>query len=225
MNGRHPLGDVTHLWRYPVKSLAAHALPGAWVGPEGFEGDRRSALFVATPGHARNGRTYRGKEHNLLHTVGRIAQAQDLAAERAVELETRADGPHFDAAPVSILVDTWLTELEALLDMQLDPLRFRPNIFVHAAPGFDLAEAALVGSTLYGPGIALEVIAPIARCVTTTYDIETGESDPRVLRAIAQHRANIMGVYCNVREAGTIALGESLWIAPERELAPVYELN
>jgi len=169
---------------------------------------------VATPGHARSGRTYRGKENNLLHTVSRPAQAHDLAAERALELETRDDGPHFDAAPVSILVDTWLAELEAMLDMRLDPLRFRPNIYVRAAPGFDVSEAGLVGHTLCAEGLVLEAIAPIARCITTTYDIESGASEPRILRAIAQQRGNIMGIYCTVREEGTIALGERLWIVP-----------
>jgi uncharacterized protein YcbX len=213
MNGRHPLGEVSNLWRYPVKSLAPEALRDVRVGTEGFEGDRQAALFVTTPGHARDGHTYRGKENNLLHTVGSSAQAVDLAAERAVEIEPREGGPHFDAGAISILIDTWLAELEVLVAMRLDPLRFRPNIFVHAAPGFATSEEALVGAMLTVGGVQFEVTAPIHRCVTTTYDIATGESEPRVLRACAQQRGNIMGVYCRVRERGTVSIGETVWVS------------
>jgi uncharacterized protein YcbX len=210
MNARHPLGEVTHLWRYPVKSLLRESLRSVRAGRDGFEGDRRSALFVATPGHVREGRPYRGKEHHLLHTVGSVAQAEDLAAERGLALEARDDGPHFDAAPISLVLDTWVAQLAALAGMPLDPQRFRPNLVVRAAPGFAPSEEALVGTTLAGPGIELDVIAAIERCVTITYDVETGASEPSVLRETAQRRNNVMGVYCSVRGDGTIALGDRL---------------
>jgi uncharacterized protein YcbX len=214
MNGRHPLGEIAHLWCYPVKSLAAQAVRASRVGRDGFEGDRRSALFVATPGHAREGRTYRGKENNLLHTVARAPRAVDVAAERDVEIEVRADGPHFDAAPVSIIVDSWLAEVETMLDRRLDPLRYRPNVFVRAAPGFAASESDLVGRTLASGDVVFDVIATIKRCVTTTYDIETGASDPAILRVVAERRANVMGVYCSVRNEGTLSLGDRLWSLP-----------
>jgi hypothetical protein len=123
MSARHPLGEVTHLRRYPVKSLLRESLRSARAGRDGFEGDRRSALFVATPGHAREGRPYRGKEHHPPHTVASVAQAEDLAAERGPALETRGDGPHFSAAPISLVLDTWVAELEGLAGMPLDPQR------------------------------------------------------------------------------------------------------
>jgi hypothetical protein len=212
MKGRHPLGTIAHLWRYPVKSLAAEPLERTRVEAGGLEGDRREALFVATPDHARSGRTYRGKEHNLLHTVREASRAADLAAERDLEIDVRGDGPHFDAGAVSILTDTWLADLETLLAARLDPLRFRPNLFVRADPSFALREEALTGAKLYGGEVEFEVVATIKRCVTTTYDIETGVADPRVLRAIAEHRGNVMGVYCDVRRTGVIETGETFWI-------------
>ena len=69
MNEPHPLGHVFRLWRYPTKSLRAEPLERAVVESDGVRGDRRRALVVSTPEHARTGRTYRGKEHNLLHTL------------------------------------------------------------------------------------------------------------------------------------------------------------
>jgi uncharacterized protein YcbX len=51
---------------------------------------------------------------------------------------------------------------------------------------------------------------PIERCVTTTYDIETGDSENAVLAYVAQRRANVMGVYCEVELAGTVRAGDVL---------------
>jgi uncharacterized protein YcbX len=206
----YPLGTVEHLWRFPVKSLRPETLAQVAVDAAGFEGDRRSALFVSSGGHARSGKTYRGKEHNLFHTVATPAAAQALAAERDVELERRDDGPYFDLRPVSLLLDCWLEEAERLVGRPLDPLRYRPNIYALAAGGFSASEAELVGSVLQLGSVTLRVLEPIGRCVTTTYDVATGESDPLVLRAVAEHRQNTMGVYCEVVQAGTIAQGDAI---------------
>ena len=38
----------------------------------------------------------------------------------------------------------------------------------------------------------------IRRCVTTTYDVATGDGFPFVLEAVATARDNVVGVYCEV---------------------------
>ena len=210
MQQAYPLATVERLWRFPVKSLHPETLAHVAVDAGGFEGDRRSALFVLSDGHARSGKTYRGKEHNLFHTIANPVAAQALAAERDVEVERRDDGPYFDLRPVSLLLDCWLAEAERLVGRPLDPLRYRPNIFARAAAGFGASESELVGTVLQLGSVLLRVLEPIGRCVTTTYDIATGESDPLVLRAVAQHRDNQMGVYCDVLQAGTIARGDAI---------------
>jgi uncharacterized protein YcbX len=212
MHENHPLGTIARLWRYPVKSLAGEALERADLATEGLVGDRVSALFVAHEGHARNGKTFRGKEHNLLHTVTTIGDAQRLAADRDVALSARSDGPYFDDAPVSVLVDRWLAEAERLVGYALDPLRYRPNLYVRAAADFAGSETDLVGTVLSAGDVRLRVSHPIERCVTTTYDVRTGESDPAVLRAVAQRRANLMGVYCVVEAPGSVRVGDRLVI-------------
>jgi uncharacterized protein YcbX len=199
------IGTVAGLWRYPIKSLAAQALTEAVVEPTGFAGDRVTALIVATPGTGRTGKPYRGKEHHLLHTVSTPQQAQSLGAQAGLELQPLAGMHYFDAQPVSLLFDSWLADVEALIGRRLDPLRYRPNIFAQAAPGFSDREAAIVGTALEIGPVGLRVVATIGRCVTTTYDIATGESDPAVLRAVAEQRANRVGVYCVVERPGTIA--------------------
>jgi uncharacterized protein YcbX len=208
-----PLGSIERLWRYPVKSLAAQSLERARLDERGFAGDRAGGLFVATESHARHGKTYRGKEHERLHTVQSAPAAIELAAMRGVVLDVRRDGPYFDAAPVSIVFDAWIAKLEAIVHEAVDPLRFRANIYAVAAPGFGAGEADLVGTTLAIGDVRLRCTATITRCVTPSYDIATGARDPEIARAIAVDIGNVMGVYCAVERGGEIALRDEIVVA------------
>ncbi len=197
------LGHIESIWRYPIKSLRAEKVDCAAVAADGLRGDRTAALYVKSGG-ARVGKPYRGKDNNRLHTTDQVDRARTFAP--GIELDHRA-GPgarYFDAAPVSLLFDAWLNEASALIGYALNPLRFRPNIFARAQADDFPSEIALIGAQLEIGDISLRVREGIGRCVTTTYDIETGEGDPSVLRAIAQHRSNIMGVYCDVLRSGEI---------------------
>ncbi len=203
---RMQIGTVAALWRYPVKALAAEPLARATVEAGGFAGDRASALIVRSTGHARSGKPLRGKEHHLLHTVATPQAARAIASRAGIDIEARTDAEHyFDARPISLVFDSWLGDVEALVGYALDPLRYRPNIFARAAADFSGREDALVGALLLLGDTALRVVEPIRRCVTTTYDVGSGESDPAVLQTVARHRSNVVGVYCVVERPGTIA--------------------
>lgn len=205
------LGELAAIWRYPVKSLAPEALESAAVQADGIAGDRCAALFVES-GHARTGMTYRGKEHNLLHTAGRAERARALAAGRGVRTALRAEraARYFDDAPISLIFDFWIAPLERALGMALSPLRWRPNLYARASADFTQNETDLIGGLITVGDVNLRVRDTIKRCVTTTYDIETGESEPGVLRYVAQNRDNVMGVYCEVELAGTLRAGDAL---------------
>ncbi len=209
MDAGPPLGTIASLWRYPIKSLKAESLERALVGLEGLEGDRRRALFVTSADHARTAKTFRGKENNRLHLMKTSADGVAVAAAAGVGVELRNDGPFFDSRPVSLLFDRWLGEVEALLGTALDPLRYRPNLFARAN-GSIPSERELVGARLQIGEARLRVVEPNLRCVTTTYDVQTGEPNPEILRALAQHRENQMGVYCIVETPGGIAIGDAI---------------
>ncbi len=205
------IGTVAGLWRYPVKALAPQALAQATVEAGGFAGDRAAALMVTSRDHARYGRPFRGKEHHLLHTVATTQEAQAIAGDAGVDIEAQSGAGHyFDARPVSLVFDTWLDDVEKLAGLRLDPLRYRPNIYARAAPDFTAREATLSGAMLMLGDTRLHVVEPIRRCVTTTYDVLTGASTAGVLRAVAQERANIVGVYCVVERSGTIAAHDAI---------------
>jgi hypothetical protein len=140
--------------------------------------------------------------------------AASYAAEAQVAVTLQNDGERwFDARPVSLLLDRWVREVEALVGEPLDPLRWRPNLYVATAAGVEASEDDLVGARVHVGSVVLHVLEPILRCVTPTYDIATGESDPRVLREVAQRRANVVGVYCEVVTPGEIAVGDTVTLA------------
>lgn len=205
------IGRLEALWIYPVKSLAAVPLQETRVEPQGLPGDRERALIVRE-GHAREGKTYRGKEHNLLHLSGSAERAAALAAVRGVRttLEYDPERRFFDARPVSVLFDIWVDQASRGLGRTLDPLRWRPNFFARASDGFTMREHELTGAIIEIGEVALRVIEPIDRCVTTSYDVQTGEPDNNVLRYVAQERNNAMGIYCEVELAGTVRAGDVL---------------
>lgn len=205
------VGTIAALWRYPVKSLRAEPLTHARVLADGIEGDRAAALVVETPTHARAGKPYRGKESSRLHLTPDPQIAASYAADAGTLVALDRSRPRwFDDRPISVLLDLWVRDVEAMVGEPLDPLRWRPNVYVEAAAGFAKREADLVGTTLRAGGIMLRVVDTIRRCVTTTYDVQTGEGFPLVLEAVALERKNVVGVYCEVVTPGEMAVGDAL---------------
>ena len=200
------LGTLTSIWRYPTKSLRREPLQSVHVEKSGLAGDRRSALVLTTPDRARTGKTYRGKEDERFHLIGDAQGAKAAAFERGMEVVETSGRRFFDDAPVSLLLDRWVHDLEGLAGRSLDPPRFRPNFFVTAAEDVP-DEASLVGATVALGDVVLRVRSTTERCVTVTYDVETGTPDPAILRVLAQQRGAVMGVYCDVERPGSVKRG------------------
>jgi uncharacterized protein YcbX len=139
----------------------------------------------------------------------------EAAAERGAGVSLERDGPFFDDAPVSIIVDRWLDGLSAHVGYRVEWQRFRPNFFVTAAPEFDFDERSLKDRELRLGEVRMRVRAPIGRCVVITYNPEDGTSDSEILRYVAQQRDNTMGIYCDVIDPGTVRVGDVLTLGSE----------
>jgi len=200
------IGTLRAITRYPIKSLRGEALEACAVLPEGLEGDRGVALF-APDDHPRAGNTYRGKENDRLHLVDALDDALALAPGLSVH---ESGERFFDDAPVSLILDRWLDGVSKYAGYRVEWQRFRPNFFVEAADGVTFDEGVLTGRELQIGEVTLRVRYPIERCVVPTYDLQGGESDPRILRYVAQARSNWMGIYCDVPRAGIARIGDSL---------------
>jgi uncharacterized protein YcbX len=201
------LGMLRGLYRYPVKSLRADALTEAPVDADGVEGDRTQALIVGA-GRPRAGKRYNGKRDDRLHLLSSAGEALALAPEEGLTVEASPEH-FFDDAPVSLLVDRWLDGVSKYVGYRVEHQRFRPNFYIES-DGDIPDEGALTGRELALGEVTLRVRYPIERCVVTTYDPAGGQSDSRILRYIAQARANWMGIYCDVPRAGIVRIGDSL---------------
>lgn len=203
------IGTIEALRRYPIKSLAAETLESVEIAESGIPGDRAGSFKVRS-GSERVGKLYRGKEHDRLHLVTTAGAARAAAAARGVDVEFQSGTHFFDDAPISLLVDRWLDSLNAHVGYVVEWQRFRPNVFVRAAAGFDAEEPAVIGDELELGSVRLRVRCPIERCVAITYHPRGAASDPQILRYLAQQRNAWMGVYCDVLRPGTTRVGDEV---------------
>jgi uncharacterized protein YcbX len=227
--GSGAIGIVADLWRYPVKSFGGERLRRVFCGPFGLLGDRRAAVTDAegamtarrAPGLLGFRASYidpDAAEHISiitpegdslgLHDEALQARLAD-ALPTATSLATSPLG-FFDAAPLHILGEPSIAALASEIPEELDRRRFRANILVEPAGGAAFEEDGWIGRRLAIGDALVEIVVNTERCAVTTFDPDTLERDPRVLKALATTRENLFGVYARVLKPGWIATGDRI---------------
>jgi uncharacterized protein YcbX len=121
----------------------------------------------------------------------------------------RSDRSMTDCRPVSIFSVQTVRQLGQELGCTLDQRRFRANVYLDLTSGQGYGELALIGKTLrIGPKAVVAVLERDSRCQMITLDPDTGESDPRILRQVAQAHDATAGVYGAVLVEGTLHQGD-----------------
>lgn len=204
---------VAELWRYPVKSLAGERLNVAEISADGIPGDRVVQVYDAegrivtartTPrllglkatmdpmGEPLvNGRPWRAPE---------VAVVIEAAAGVGARLVRNNEPDRFDVLPLLVATDG------AVNALRLDRRRFRPNILVGGVNG--LAEREWPGRRARIGEAIIGFKKLRGRCVMTTYDPDTLEHDPTVLRRIVQEMGGRLALDSYVVRGGQIALGD-----------------
>ena len=229
------LGRVVALWRYPVKSMAAEPLDEVDVSWHGFAGDRRWAFI--RDGVERSGfpwLTIREKP-NMRHyvpffsnpsqpdtsptmvrtPVGSEVDVIDpaLASELGQGLRViKQNVGVFDTMPLSLISIQTIKALGAIVGMELDPQRFRPNLLVDVTSDAPFPEDSWVGSVVQIGGLRLRVDKRDQRCVMVNLDPASLESEPAVLKAIARERDSRLGVYGSTVQPGRVAVGDQVFL-------------
>jgi len=229
------VGRVVGLWRYPVKSMGAEELAEAEVSWHGLAGDRRWAfirdgvvqsgfpwLTLRERGDMRNYRpslvdpAWPDKSPTVVRTPsGATFDVADpaLAAELGPGVRViKQDRGIFDTFPLALITTQTIASLGALVGVELDVQRFRPNVLVEAVDATAFPEDAWVGCVLCIGGMRLRVDKRDGRCAVVTIDPVTTERDPAILRAIARDRQGCLGVYGSTVEPGRVAVGDSVII-------------
>lgn len=110
---------------------------------------------------------------------------------------------------VSIVNLASVRDLSQKVGRELDPLRFRANLYVEGWPAW--VENDWTGRTLTLGGATAEVLKPIVRCAATHVDPDTGERDVELVKALFDNYGHMFcGVYLKVTRGGAVAEGDGV---------------
>ena len=114
---------------------------------------------------------------------------------------------------VSVINLASVRALGSAIGAEIDPLRFRANIYVDGLPAW--AEDNLISGQIAGVGAAkLKMFKPIVRCIATHANPDTGLRDIDMLDALRRHFSrDTMGVYFSVEQDGRVAREDAVTFA------------
>jgi uncharacterized protein YcbX len=202
---------LASIWRYPVKSMRGERLERASLARSGLAGDRVVQVYAA------DGRVVTARTHPALlghqATIGPDGEPRidghPWASPAARAIVAAAAGPgatlarreehRFDILPLLVATDG------ALEAFGRDPRRLRPNLVIGGVDGLEERrwEARRIR---VGPAV-IEIDDLRSRCVMTTFDPDTLEQDPGVLRDIVRRFDGRLCLNARIVEPGEIADG------------------
>ena len=206
---------VTGIWRYPVKSMAGERLTVAEMTSTGLAGDRVVQVYDRH-GRIATARTF-PRLLQFRATLNRDGEplvdglpwdSPDIGrnVEAAVGVGARLarfDGPErFDILPLLVCTDG------AVSMFGRDVRRLRPNLLIGGVDG--VAERQWAHAILRLPGAEVRIVDLRDRCVMTTYDPDTIEQDPDVLRDIVRRFGGQLCLNATVTRAGRVEEGDSV---------------
>ncbi len=208
---------ISEIWRYPIKSLRGEKISQAEITVHGIPGDRE-IVVIGPEGRIITSRTkyrllgLRGELGvNGLPTINGLAwdsaEALRLVNEATgggARLERIPQPQAFDILPLLIATDG------AAEFLNIDHRRLRPNIMLADVP--ELEERRWPGHTIRIGEVRILAEQLRDRCVMTTYDPDTLEQDPEVLRSIVNRLDGSTALDCSVITPGAVRVGDAVEI-------------
>jgi uncharacterized protein len=221
---------ITHLWRYPVKSLAGEALTEAELDRCGIPFDRSFQLVDER--ETRKGQVLTARQiPRLLSFRARAAngsvsvQSPDgsfvtAGEELATKLQSTFDHalsivardkdsyPFFDDNDLLVINAESVRALGLEMDIPVDIMRFRPSIVLDGEDAKAFVEDEWIGRSFAAGRAELDIVERNVRCIMTNIDPTTCAVDPSFLKFLTDHHQQCFGVYASVRRPGRIAIGD-----------------
>jgi uncharacterized protein YcbX len=140
--------------------------------------------------------------------IGAITEG--LGAEHEVKL-VRSERALTDCRPVSLLSLQTVRAVGDELDTAIDKRRFRANFYVDFGSAAGFVEDGLIGQKVrLGPKVVISILERDPRCKMITLDPDSAESNPKVLRTVAQGHDGMAGVFGAVLVEGTVRRGDEV---------------
>ena len=138
----------------------------------------------------------------LVHLQGHMTENHELRLHRSDKAIT-------DCCPLSIISMQSIRRLGEEAGLTADKRRFRANIYLDLHSDDDFPEDNFVGRSLrIGPRVIVQVVARDTRCMIITLDPDTAEKTPAILKAVAQAREGMAGVYAAILAQGIVRQGD-----------------
>jgi hypothetical protein len=206
---------VKEIWRYPVKSMAGERLERAEITELGIAGDR--VILAVNP----RGRVVTARTHPALlghrgatgadgvplvdgrpwTDPGVLADFRRIAGPQA-DLIYNNTADRFDVLPLLVATDG------AIAAFGRDTRRLRPNLVIGGVDGLD--ERNWQGRQLRIGEVVIDIGDLRARCVMTTYDPDTLQPNPTVLKDIVKRFGGKLALNCAVEKGGQIELNQKV---------------
>jgi uncharacterized protein len=154
---------------------------------------------------------------NLQELGGRTVIEQFFAAymgseSRGAPKLVEAPGHMFsdvDRKVVSIIGLESVRDLERVVRAPIDPRRFRANVYIEGGRPWE--EFDWIDRELRLGSVRLKVVKRIQRCAATNVDPESGQRDLNIPLSLQQgYQHADTGIYAEVLDGGTVAVGDAL---------------
>ena len=123
----------------------------------------------------------------------------------------RSDRAITDCRPISLISVQTARRLGDEVGVPMDARRFRANIHLDLDGTNGFAEDAFVGRSLrLGAKAVVSILRRDGRCAMITFDPDTGESNPAVLKRVTQAHEGKAGVYAAVLVEGIVREGDTV---------------
>jgi len=114
-----------------------------------------------------------------------------------------------DDAVISLINLASVRDLGRVLARDVDPRRFRGNLYLDGLPAW--AERSWVGGEITLGAVRLRVTEETQRCAATTVNPDTGGRDEQIPKALGRAFGHInMGVYARVLAGGPVTVGDNV---------------
>ena len=192
----------TPRFRYPDQ---AHQ-PCGWPEAEAYSigvtpvygGENELAVDVETP-------------TGQIFAIDDPALAAQLAGDGQALSLCRSDRAMTDGRPLSLISSQTVQQLSDETQKPVDPRRFRANLQVEWSQAAGFYEDQLIGRQLkLGDRVIVALVERDPRCEMITFDPDTGEADPALLKCVTTRHERRTGVYAAVLVEGMVKVGDSV---------------